>query len=68
MLLLAGFLGYSTEREGAKNGSPRKQINLKDNKVKRLAGRLGGARETGEFLGDQNGNVVSGVGDSLSFG
>jgi hypothetical protein len=36
--------------------------------VKRLAGRLGGARETGEFLGDQNGNVVSGVGDSLSFG
>jgi hypothetical protein len=36
--------------------------------VKRLAGRLGGARETSEFLGDQDWNVVSGVGVSLSFG
>jgi hypothetical protein len=32
LLLLAGFLGYSTEKEGAKNGGPRKQANPKDSK------------------------------------
>jgi hypothetical protein len=36
--------------------------------VKRLAGRLGGVREIGEFLGDQGWNMVSGVRVSLAFG
>jgi hypothetical protein len=35
--------------------------------VKRLAVRLGGVRETDEFLGDQKWSVVSGVGVSLYF-
>jgi hypothetical protein len=35
--------------------------------VKRLVGRLGGVRETDEFLGDKKWSVVSGVGVSLYF-
>jgi hypothetical protein len=32
LLLLARFMGYTTEKEGAKNGGPRKQANPKDRK------------------------------------
>jgi hypothetical protein len=31
-LLLAGFLGYSLEREGKRDGGPRKPTNQKDSK------------------------------------
>jgi hypothetical protein len=32
LLLLVGFLGDSSEKEGAKNGGARKQVNPKDGK------------------------------------